>query len=290
MPGRPRYSGPMTTVQALVLGVFQGVAEFLPVSSSGHLLILKELFGLSGVPRLFEVLLHLATLLSVLVVFRRRVAGIFGALYRFLTGRFAGRSDAERSRSDAERSRSDAENLALIVPALVATAVTALLGLTIERYFAVESPRLVSGLFLATAGLLLASTRFRGSRSYRELGLGRSALIGLAQGIGVFPGISRSGITIASGLAVGLDRDTAGEYAFLLAIPAILGAFLLEMRDVAELGLTVGIVPLAIGFVAAFATGVAALSILMPLVRGGKLAWFAIYLIPVGLLGLFLFR
>ncbi len=276
-PGPPGYSGSMTILQAVILGLFQGVAEFLPVSSSGHLLVLRGLFGLEDVPRLFDVILHAATLLSVLVVFRRRIGGILGALSRWALRR--------KDVPDA-----DAENLALVPPALAATVVTAAVGLGVEKYFPVESPRTVSVLFLVTAALLLASGRFRGDRGYARIGLGRGALLGLAQGIGVFPGISRSGITISAGLAAGLDRDTAGEFAFLLAIPAVAGALLLELKDLAELGGTVGPGPLAAGFVAAFAAGVAALSSLMPMVRKGRLAWFAAYLIPAGLAGLFLFR
>ncbi len=267
----------MTILQALVLGLFQGVSEFLPVSSSGHLLVLRDLFGLSEVPRLFDVILHAATLLSVLVVFRSRVGGILAALVRWA----ARRKDPPVA---------DAENLALVPPALAATAVTAVIGLGIEKYLPVQSPRAVCALFLATAALLIVSSRFRGTRGHDRIGPGRGALIGLAQGIGVFPGISRSGITISAGLAAGLDRGTAGEFAFLVAIPAVAGALLLELKDLAELGAAVGAAPLAVGFLAAFASGIAALSLLLPLVRKGRLAWFAVYLIPVGLAGLFLFR
>ncbi|HSV55536.1 MAG TPA: undecaprenyl-diphosphate phosphatase [Magnetospirillaceae bacterium] len=267
----------MSLIQALVLGLFQGISEFLPISSSGHLRLMRDLFGLSGVPRLFDVVLHLATLLSVLLVFRRRVGGIMGALYR-------------RAFRRRDTSPSDPENLALIAPALSATAVTAAVGLGMERWLAVDSPRTISALFLVTAVLLLASSRFRGVRTYGRFGAVRGALIGLAQGIGVLPGISRSGITISAGLAAGLDRGTAGEFSFLLAIPAILGAFLLELRNAAELGREVGALPLAVGFTAAFAAGTAALLVLMPIVRRGKLSWFAVYLIPAGITGLFLFR
>lgn len=272
----PAIVVPMTILQAVILGLFQGVSEFLPVSSSGHLLVLRSLFGLEDVPRLFDVILHAATLLSVLVVFRRRVGGILGALFR----------GALRRKDVPE---ADADNLALVPPVLAATVVTAVVGLGIDNYVPVESPRVVSAFFLVTAALLLASRRFRGDRGYGRIGLGRGALIGLAQGIGVFPGISRSGITISAGLAAGLERETAGEFAFLLAIPAVAGALLLELKDFSELSGTVGPGPLAAGFATAFAAGVAALSLLLPLVRKGRLAWFAAYLIPAGLAGLFLF-
>lgn len=270
----------MTATQAFLLGLFQGIAEFLPISSSGHLLVLKELLGLSGVPLLFDVILHLGTLLSILVVFRARIIGIFAALWRWLA-----KPSARPSASESDR-----ENLALVLPTVVATAVTGVIGLWIEKFIPVESPRVVCALFLVTAVLLVVSSRFRGRRGFRELGALRGALVGLAQGLGVLPGISRSGITISGGLAAGLNRDAAGEFAFILAIPAILGAFVLELKDAMELGAAVGTLPLVVGFLAAFVSGIGALSLLMPIVRKGKLAAFAVYLIPAGVLGLFLFR
>ncbi|MDX9957228.1 MAG: undecaprenyl-diphosphate phosphatase, partial [Spirochaetia bacterium] len=113
-------------------------------------------------------------------------------------------------------------------------------------------------------------------------------LVGIAQGLGVFPGISRSGITISAGLAAGLKREEAGEFAFLLVIPAIAGALILKLKDIGELAGTVATLPLLAGSLAAFAAGVLALMLLMPIVRKGKLAWFAVYLVPAGVLGLFL--
>jgi undecaprenyl-diphosphatase len=279
----PGYSGPMTTLQALLLGLFQGIAEFLPISSSGHLLVIQKLMGLSDVPLLFDVILHLGTLLSIIVVFRRRIGGILAAIWRWIV------NPGER-KTVAETHPGDPENLALVLPAIVATAVTGVIGYLIQKYLPVESPRVVCGLFLVTAALLIVSSRINGGRGYKELGIARGALVGLFQGIGVFPGISRSGITISGGLATGLNRETAGEFAFLLAIPAILGAFVLELKDASALGASVGAFPLALGFVTAFAAGIVALSLLMPIVRKGKLAWFAVYLIPAGVLGLFLFR
>jgi len=263
----------MTFVQACVLGLFQGVAEFLPISSSGHLLAFKDLMGLSDVPALFDVVLHLATLGSILVVFRKRVVGILVSITRYM------------ARKSGE---ADAENLAIVPPALVATALTAVVGLLIDRIDLGGSPRIAAGLLLVTAAMLVVSSRFKGGSGYRGMGWKRGIAIGLAQGIGVFPGISRSGITICAGLASGLRREEAGEFAFLLAIPAILGALVLKLGDLGELSDTVAMAPLAAGVVVAFASGIASLLLLMPIVRKGKLAWFAAYLVPAGLLGLFL--
>ncbi len=264
----------MTVAQACILGMFQGVAEFLPISSSGHLLVFKDIMGLSEVPALFDVALHLATLASILLVFRKRVLGVIVSICRWIAGKGG---------------EGDAENLAIVVPALVATALTAALGLAIERVDLSGSPKVVAGLLLVTAAVLVAGSRFKpGLAGYRAMGIRHGVVVGLAQGIGVFPGISRSGITISAGLASGLTRETAGEFSFLLAIPAILGALVLKLDDVAELAGTVAAAPLLAGCLVAFVVGVASLLLLMPIVRKGKLAWFAAYLAPAGLLGLFL--
>ena len=260
--------------QAGILGLFQGIAEFLPISSSGHLLVFKDLMGLSEVPALFDVVLHLATLASILLVFRKRIAGIVRSFLRLMV---------------KKHGDDDVENLSIIVPALVATALTAVVGLAIEQIDLSGAPGVVAGLLLVTALILVASSRFKaGQTGYRGLTVRHGVIIGLAQGIGVFPGISRSGITISAGLASGLQRETAGEFSFLLAVPAILGALVLKLDDMAELAGTVATLPLVVGSLVAFLAGIASLLILMPLVRKGKLAWFAAYLIPAGLLGLFL--
>lgn len=263
----------MTTLQAILLGLFQGVAEFLPISSSGHLLILKDLLGLEGVPALFDVVLHVATLLSILVVFRVRVYGILRSIARWIV-----------KKSDG----SDGENLAIVLPALAATVLTALIGLGIESRDLAWSPAFASGMLLVSALVLIASNFFKGDAGYGDLGLKHGLIIGIAQGIGVLPGISRSGITISAGLASGMKREAAGEFAFLLAIPAILGALILELKDLGALLGSVEPTQVLAGSAAAFLAGIAALLLLLPVVRKGKLAWFAAYLIPAGILGLIL--
>jgi len=264
----------MTIIQACFLGLFQGVAEFLPISSSGHLLVFKNLMGLSEIPPLFDIILHLATLASILVVFRRRVFGILASLARRAVGRHG----------DA-----DAENLAIVVPAIAATLLTAIVGFGLDRLDFSGRPRLVAGLFLVTAAILVfASRRKPGTTGYTAMGLRHGLIVGLAQGIGVLPGISRSGITISAGLASGLERGAAGELSFLLAIPAILGAFILKIGDIPTLAGTVPATALIAGSGVAFLSGVASLLLLMPLVRKGRLGWFAAYLVPAGILGLFL--
>lgn len=264
----------MSLAQAIILGLVQGLAEFLPVSSSGHLVLFKDILGLSELPLLYDVILHLATLLAILLVFRRRVLGILSSL-----GRWAAKRNG----------REDAANLALVGPLLVATVVTAAIGFAIQKLLPAEGVRLVSIELLVSAAVLAASALLKpGSKGYADIGVGEGLFLGVAQGLGVFSGVSRSGMTITAGLAAGMRREEAGEFSFLLAIPAILGAFILELKDLGSLQASVEPLPLAVSALVAFLSGLLALSLLMRVVKRGKLAWFAAYLVPLGLAGLFL--
>jgi undecaprenyl-diphosphatase len=265
----------MSIFQAIILGLVQGLAEFLPVSSSGHLVLFQDILGLRDVPLLFDIVLHLATLLAVLLVFRRRIWAILVALWHWAT---------------KKKVEADAENLALVLPLLGATAVTAVIGFVIQKYVAdKETVHIVSIELLITAAALIASAFIKpGSKGYRQLGVKESLIVGIGQGLGVFNGISRSGFTISAALLSGLKREEAGEFAFLLAIPAILGAFVLELKDLDKLTASVPLGPMALSAFVAFVSGLLALTVLLRIIKKGKLAWFAAWLIPVGLAGLFL--
>ncbi len=262
----------MNYLQAVALGFVQGIAEFFPVSSSGHLVLLKELFGIGEIPVLFDVILHIATLLAVLMVFRRRIGSVLRSLFRFIGRKHDG---------------GDRENLSLFGSILVATVVTAVIGFGIEKYVPPAGAKTVAVRMLVTSAILV-STLFIRARSggYGDMTPGRSLFVGLAQGLGVFSGISRSGITISAGLAAGLAREKAGEYSFLLSIPAVLGAFILTVKDLAEVGASVEPGPLAVAFLVAFLSGFVALTTLVSVVKRGKLAWFAVYLVPVAVTAL----
>jgi undecaprenyl-diphosphatase len=265
----------MSALESFALGALQGLAEFLPISSSGHLLLVRRLMGLGQVPALYDVLLHVASLGVVLVAFRRRIGSVLAALGRWV----AGRSGEE-----------DSEELRLLLYLLLATAVTAAVGFAMDRLEPriLAHPKILSAFFLATGLILLATLWFKGGRGYRQLGIPSALLIGLAQGIGVLPGISRSGIAIAACLACGLEREKAGEFAFLLAIPAILGALLLKLRELGGLEAQVRPLVLAAGFLASFAFGLASLFLLLRVIRRGRLAFFSIYLAPLSVAAFFL--
>lgn len=281
----------MSVIEGILLGLLQGMAEFLPISSSGHLIIAQKLFDLDDVPLLFDIFLHLATLGAVLLFFRKRIVQLVQVAIRWI-GR----------RSLPE----DSADLQTILALLLGTAVTAVFGLFLSDVIGDLDEEAVCIGFFITSGLLIFSAwleRRRQEKCAGGEGAGAGATcsgearatgvkplqglgIGLAQGFGVMPGISRSGSTIAGALLCGVSREQAGEFSFLLSIPAILGAFILELDDLGEMGDAVGVAPVLAGCLAAFVAGIFALALLMKIVRRGKLEWFAAYLIPAGILGL----
>ena len=264
----------MTTTHAILLGALQGATEFLPVSSSGHLVITKELVGASEVPVLFDVLLHVATLFAVIVVLRVRVAAFLGALSRFAT------------RSVEDR---DIPYLRLIPMIVVTTVITGAIGVGLDSLFDIRNPTATSVLFIVTAGMLIATRWAAGRRGLERIGWSDAVVLGIAQGFGVLPGISRSGVTISTALYSGMDRKTAGEYSFLLSIPAILGALALTLRDIETLGTQVSGTAIIAGCVSAAAVGYLALVGLLRLIQAGRLYLFAAYLIPLGIWGIVYF-
>jgi undecaprenyl-diphosphatase len=264
----------MSFIQSILLGALQGVTEFLPVSSSGHLVVLKRFMALEEVPMLFDVLLHVATLFVVLIVFRDRVAKIVLSLGRALIGR----------RNDEDR-----ENLRLFGVIMVSTVITGVMGLGIERLDPGSNIKLVSALFIVT-GIILIWTRYmQGTINYGTIGVKQGLITGFGQGLGVFPGISRAGITISAALLAGMNREKAGEYSFLISIPAILGALLLQLKDAEALFVSVAPMKVAAGFGSAFVVGLLSLLLLLRLIHRGKLYLFSFYLIPLGLAGLSFF-
>lgn len=265
----------MTLLEGAALGLLQGFAEFLPVSSSGHLAVAKRLFGLGDLPILFDVILHVATLAAVVIVFRKRIGGLFAALWRWLT---------RKTRVE------DRDDLRFIVAVLVGTVLTGAIGLGIDKLHPAENLKLVSAGFIATAAILVVSERLAArvatKGAGRAPGLREGLIVGIAQGIGVLPGVSRSGITISASLGAGIDRGKAGEFSFILSIPAVLGAFLLELKDAGALLEGANIPPVALGFIVAFASGLVAIKLLMGLIKRARLSWFAAYLVPLGIIGL----
>lgn len=277
----------MEPIWTVVLGALQGATEFLPVSSSGHLaagqLLLAKLGQVPATaeqPLVLEIILHLATLLAVLVFYRRAAAdAVLGAGRALAAG--------ARGRFRAQLAEDDGANLALaVVLATVPTGVIGIaLGPTAERIS--RSPLPLGVDFLALSLLLLASRSWPGGS--RRLDWKVALVVGVVQGIAALPAISRSGSTIAAGLALGLDREEAARFSFLLAVPAILGAAVVEL-DAASLGAYALSAAYLAGFAAAFVVGLAALALLVRVVRGGRLWLFAPYVAAVGIATLVFLR
>ena len=283
----------MTLLQGILLGLLQGIAEFLPISSSGHLAVIQNLFGLEDIPLLYDVILHLATLLAVCIYFRKKIAKLF-----MVFGRLIARKPAS-SEIDLEDFLCGTEERGrrTILALIISTLVTGVIGLFTSKLIPELPIRVTCAGFLVTAVLLIVSSVIERKRALSEekaaqseneekgISVIQALVIGLMQGFGTLPGISRSGSTIAGSQFCGLRRDAAGEYSFLVSIFAILGAFVLELKDVSETGFNVGAAPVIGGCVAAFIAGYAALTLLMKIIKKGNLEWFALYLIPLGILG-----
>lgn len=263
----------MSTIQALLLGALQGLAEFLPISSSGHLTLVQHLFGLEEVPLLFDISLHVATLLAVILVFRKLIWNLICTAWRWLF------------RKSLE---TDGPNQKMILAVIVATGVTGVFGIILKKIIPDLPIQVVFAGFIVTAILLFVSSKIsekQDKKSSDQLTLKQGLITGFAQGIGVLPGISRSGITISAALSSGVDRKTAGEFSFILSIPAILAAFLLEIKDLGKMTESISIISLTVGCAAAFIVGIFALKFLLVLIRKGKLQWFSYYLVPLAVLG-----
>ena len=271
----------MSFWQAVALGALQGVTEFLPVSSSGHLVLLRGVLRVGEVPLLFDVLLHLATLAATAVVFRVRLGRLVAAGVDLL------RPPVRRRCSPADRR--------LVLLLLLCTVVTGGIGVAFRSFGLPREPRLVAVMLLVTAALLLAARWLRGAsepRAEAAPGAGWqprwpwALLVGAVQGLAVIPGISRSGATIAAGVLAGADRETAAEFSFLASVPAILGAVLVSLPELSTLETAVAAPALAAGMAVSFAAGWLALTVLLRIVRRGRLHLFALYLVPAGIVGL----
>lgn len=273
----------MSMIQGIVLGVFQGIAEFLPISSSGHLAVLQHLFGLEDVPLLFDVFLHLATLLSVVLFFRKKIWELLCSFARIFI---------PAKNPDEVQIENQKENKKYILAIILATIVTGIMGVISSKFVENVPVRFICAGFIVTAVFLVLSSvveKKSGTISGDEkksVTWIQSLIIGFAQGVGTLPGISRSGSTISGALFCGVPRSRAGEFSFIVSIPAILGAFILEAKDLGEVASSIGFDVAIGGCAAAFASGYLSLTWLMKLIKKGRLEWFACYLVPAGVLGM----
>jgi undecaprenyl-diphosphatase len=264
----------MTEWQALFLGALQGLTEFLPISSSGHLTLAQALIGLGEPDIFFDVVLHVGTLLAVLTYYRRDLLHIAADLVAPRipgTGFFA---------SDNWSGRPGRYLALMIVAGSIPTAV---IGLAFKDFFesAFSSLFMVGAMLLVTA-LLLVGTLYTRKHADKPLSLWKALVIGTTQALAILPGLSRSGTTIATAFYLKIKPAEAARYSFLLSVPAIGGALLLKLKDMSLKHLDLGL--LAIGFVTSAVVGYLALWLLIKLVTRGQLHWFALWCVFVAML------
>lgn len=264
----------MEWFESLILGIIQGLTEYLPVSSSGHLTIVANLFGLNGEENLaFTVTVHVATVLSTIVILWKEIVWLFQDLFKFKWN----------------------EGTKYIFNIIVSMIPVGIVGLffkdQVEAIFG--SGLLVVGICLLVTASLLAFSYWAKPRQRENISPWHAFVIGIAQALAVLPGLSRSGSTIATGLLLGNSKEKLAQFSFLMVIPPILGEALLDVKDMAEQGVSAAMGGLSassllIGFVAAFISGCFACKWMINIVKKGKLIWFALYCAIVGILAIVL--
>nr|WP_299032275.1 undecaprenyl-diphosphate phosphatase [uncultured Tenacibaculum sp.] len=258
----------MDLLEAIILGIIQGLTEFLPVSSSGHLELAKAIFGDTSVPQeslTFTVVLHAATALSTIVVFRKEIAEIFRGLFQFKWN---------------EEMQFSVKIILSMIPAVV-------IGLAFEKElesFFGGKVLLVGFMLLVTAVLLLLADKAKNTN--KSVSFKSSVIIGISQAIAMLPGISRSGATISTSVLLGVDRTKAARFSFLMVVPLILGKVAKDILSGDINFQSSEIVPLSAGFVAAFISGLLACTWMIALVKKSKLSYFSLYCAIVGLIAI----
>lgn len=254
----------MRIIESLILGIIQGLTEFLPVSSSGHLEIVKALFGDNSVPKeslTFTVILHFATALSTIVVFRKEIIEIIRGIFQF-------RWNDEMKFS-----------LKIIISMIPAVFVGLMFEHELESFF--DGKILFVGwMLLVTAALLLLADKAR--KTDKNVSFVHAIIIGIAQAIAVLPGISRSGATISTSVLLGVDRERAARFSFLMVVPLILGKVAKDLLDGGIHFEAHQMTAYSVGFLAAFISGLLACTWMIAIVKRSKLSYFALYCLIIG--------
>ncbi|MBQ9941392.1 MAG: undecaprenyl-diphosphate phosphatase [Christensenellaceae bacterium] len=251
----------MTILEAIVLGIVQGLTEFLPVSSSGHLVLFQRIFGIEGDMLFFDTMLHVATLVAVVVVFWQDIVSILRRPIQKLTG-------------------------LLVIATIPAVVATLLFGDFFDAAFGgkyLGYGFILTGILLTVAEKVSARRRER--KNKKDVSAGNAALMGCMQAVAILPGISRSGSTLVGGLFTGIDRNLAARFSFLMSIPVILGSLVLQSVDLLQNGVGhVEIAPTLVGMLFAAVAGFFAIRFMLELIRKKKLYGFAIYVAVLGIL------
>ncbi len=254
----------MSLLEAIILGIVQGLTEFLPVSSSGHLELVKAIFGGETVAKesmMTTVVLHAATALSTIVVFRKDVANIFKGLFKF-------------------KSNDEFWFAVKIVLSMIPAAIVGVVfSDELETFF--NGQILLVGFMLLITGLLLFLAD-RARRTEKIVGIGHAMIIGISQAIAILPGISRSGATIGTSVLLGIDREKAARFSFLMVVPLILGKIGKDIFSDEFTNSNIQYLELSAGFIVAFITGLIACTWMISIVKNSKLKYFAYYCFVVG--------
>lgn len=255
----------MSLLEALILGLIQGLTEFLPISSSGHIELGKAIMHIPAEDATFTIVVHGATVLSILVVFWRDITQVFRGLFRF-------------------RWNNETQYAAKLFISLIPVGFVGIFFKEEVESLFTNNVMLVGSMLLFTA-LLLAFTYYA-RKNENDVSYAGSFIIGVAQAVAVLPGISRSGATIATALLLGVKKETATRFSFLMVLIPILGANVKDVMDGQLLDSSTEVLPLAVGFIAAFVSGVVACKWMINIVKKGKLVYFALYCLIVGLIAI----
>ena len=259
----------MTIIESIILGAVQGLTEFLPVSSSGHLQIAKALLGVEIEENLaFDVTLHAATVLSTIVI-------LWPEIKRLIVGRFSRHFNAEQ---------------AYVLKLILSMIPIGIVGFVFKDYIdaMLESPYILTivGAMLLLTATLLAFAYYARPRQKEEISYRDAFIIGIGQAIAAMPGLSRSGTTIATGLLLGNKKETMAQFSFLMVLAPILGEMFLNILDGEVAFASIGIVPMLAGFISAFVVGCLACKFMINIVNRGKLIWFAVYCAVAGVVAI----
>ena len=263
----------MSLIEALVFGIVQGISEFLPISSTAHIVIVELLLGYNFPGLAFEIYLHLASVFAVILYFRRELAALVTGFFRYF----------------GEKTAENRVHFKFGIYIIIATAITGVLGIVLKFQVVdfMKTPAFIAAALAVTGTALIFIERFKkyGSRREKNMTGLDAVLVGLAQTVAVLPGISRSGSTVIVALWAGLDRDTAVRYSFLLAIPAILGSTVLAVGEVSlEIWAAVGSAPMVVSFLASFVFSLIGIVWLIDFLKKGRLVYFAAYCFILALL------
>ncbi|WP_299835099.1 undecaprenyl-diphosphate phosphatase [uncultured Tenacibaculum sp.] len=258
----------MDILEAIILGIIQGLTEFLPVSSSGHLELAKAILGDNSVPEeslTFTVVLHFATALSTLVIFRKEVTQIFKGLFKF------------------KWNEEFQFSLKIVISMIPAVIIGLLFEEQLESFFGGKI-LFVGAMLLVTAVLLLLADKAKNTD--KSVSFPNSLIIGISQAIAMLPGISRSGATISTSVLLGIDRTKAAKFSFLMVVPLIFGKIAKDILGGDINFQSSEIIPISAGFIAAFISGLLACQWMIALVKKSKLSYFSIYCAIVGLIAI----